>query len=206
MTTTDPRIDEVLTFWFGATADELPAHSQRWFRKDPAFDDEIRRLFAADHERAARGELDGWSRGTARGALALVVLLDQMSRNMFRDSAGAFASDARALAVCRDGRASGLDRTLGFVERYVFYMPLMHAEDRAVQKDSVATFTALAAEAEGAVAPPSIVAMLRSAREYAEKHAAIVERFGRYPHRNALLARPSTPDEVAFLEQPGSSF
>jgi uncharacterized protein (DUF924 family) len=198
----DPRAEEILRFWFGAGD---ASARKRWFTPDPAFDAEIRDNFTADADRAARGELDGWARD-ARGALALIVLLDQFPRNVHRGTELAFAADARALAVTRDGIAAGLDRELSLVERAMFYMPLMHAEDREIQRTSLAVFRALADDAVNTGAPAEILDYVRMAQEFAGKHAAIIERFGRYPHRNAVLNRTSTGDEVQFLTEPGSRF
>jgi len=204
------RASTILRFWFGETFDQEggasdPAAAGIWFKKDAAFDDSIREAFSADMELAGRRELGAWATEApheAKGALALVVLCDQFPRNVFRDSAEAFAQDSRALGVTQSGRAKGLDRALSLLERYVFLMPLMHAEDRDVQRESVAAFTALAAAARGT----PIEKLAAAAVDYAERHAKIVERFGRYPHRNAILGRPSTEEETAFLKEPGSSF
>jgi uncharacterized protein (DUF924 family) len=201
----DPRIDELLTAWFGAPGEPPATTRTRWFSRDPAWDDELRRRFGALHAEAVAGALDAWA-ATPRGALALVVLIDQLSRNLHRDDPRAFAHDARALAITRGARAGGLDAKLSWLERYVLLMPFMHAEDRAGQDEGVAAFHALHDEAVTAGAPASDVGALAAAVDYAERHAAIVARFGRFPHRNAVLGRPSTPDEVEFLKQPGSSF
>lgn len=203
--TTDPRIDEVLGFWFGDPAEPTAARQRRWFTKDASFDHEVRWRFGEVLEAAGKGELDGWA-ATSRGALALVIVLDQFSRNIFRDSAKSFAQDAHALAVTRATIAAGLDRPLSWTERYMLQMPFMHAEDKGTQKDSVAAFQALHDEAVAAGVPVSERAGLAAAVEFAGKHAAIVERFGRFPHRNAALTRESTPEEIEFLAQPGSGF
>lgn len=190
MTTAFPQ-DEVLAFWFGA-----PPHEERacWFRKDPAFDAEIRLRFGESIETALGG---GWpdAGGTPHGSLALVLLLDQFTRNAFRDSPRAFAGDARALATSTAAVASAQDRELDKYERWFLYMPFEHAEDRATQERAVALFRALAAE----TGEPGNL-------EWAEKHAAVVRRFGRFPHRNAILGRVSTPEEIAFLQEQGSRF
>lgn len=201
----DPRIDEVLAFWFGEGPAPTPEIVRRWFVKDPALDDEIRRRFGALHAAAAAGELAHW-RGTARGELALVVVLDQFSRNLFRDDPRAFASDASALAIAQALRTSGRVRELGFYQQMFTLLPYEHAEDRALQRACIAGFTELAAQARASGASADVIAMMDTALDYAHQHAAIIERFGRYPHRNAALGRASTPEEAAFLEQPGSSF
>lgn len=206
----DARARDVLDFWLGDPEADWQPRVMRWFSKDPALDDEIARRFGDDIARAARGELAAWMEGppdeAARGALALVILLDQFSRNAFRGTARAFAQDAEALRICLEARKRGLDRRLSIMERYMLYMPLMHAEDRETQKLSVATFAALRDDARADRAPEAVQQIATVALDYAERHAAIVERFGRYPHRNAVLGRPSSPEEAAFLEQPGSSF
>lgn len=191
--------DEVLAFWFGPGAPGI------WFTKDPAFDAEARARFGDAVELAASGALVAWA-DDPRGALALVVLLDQLPRNLFRASSRAFAQDARALAVCLRALDGGAERGLSWLERYLLRMPLMHAEDVTAQRRGVASFTALADEAAAAGAPAQTVATLRGAQDYARRHAEIVERFGRFPHRNAVLGRASTEEERAFLTQPGSSF
>lgn len=188
-------VDDVLEFWFG---DGSPEATRRWWTRDEALDAEIRARFGELHDRAGRRELDSW-RTSARGSLALVVLLDQFSRNMFRDDPRAFATDAQALAITHELIASGRLAELTPLERSVALMPLMHSEDRDIQRESIAQFAALSASQPGD-------AGLANNLEFAKRHAAIVERFGRYPHRNAVLGRASTPEEQEFLTQPGSSF
>ena len=175
-------MEEVLACWFSA--------SDRWWRRDAAFDEEIRARVGPLREEILRGEHADW-RGTARGALAYVVVLDQLSRNMFRGTPRAFEGDARALGAAREALARGDDATLASDERLFLYMPFMHSEALADQDRSLALFRALG----GA-----------DALHAAEKHHAIIARFGRFPHRNAILGRASTPEEIAFLEEPGSSF
>ncbi len=182
---------KVLEFWFGA-----PPHVSRetWWRKDPMFDAEIRDRFGDATGKALAGAYGGWC-VTAHGSLARVLLLDQFTRNAFRDTGKAFAGDARALATARDAIARGHEAALDPFERWFLYMPFQHSEDREVQRQSLALFTALARE-------PGFDGAL----DYPRRHAAIIERFGRFPHRNALLGRQSTKDEIEFLHQPGSSF
>jgi uncharacterized protein (DUF924 family) len=188
-------IDDVIAFWFG---DGSESAYGRWYTRDAAFDAEIRERFGALHDEAVQGGLDDW-RGTARGELALVIVLDQFSRNLYRDDPRAFAQDARALAVSRELVTSRRLYELAPVERMVALMPFMHAEDREIQRESVRRFGALAAEHPGD-------GMFANALDYAERHAVIVERFGRYPHRNAVLGRESSPEELTFLQGPGSRF
>jgi uncharacterized protein (DUF924 family) len=174
-------IDDVLTFWFSDPA--------RWWKKDPAFDAEVRDRFLTLNEAIERGEHEDWL-GTPRGILAYVVVLDQFSRNLFRGSARSFACDARALAAARVAIDRGFDRVLSFEERSFLYMPFMHSERIADQDRCVQLFTSEAKES----------------LSFAERHRDIIRRFGRFPHRNALLGRSSTPEELEFLKQPGSSF
>ncbi|HEY8039450.1 MAG TPA: DUF924 family protein [Polyangiaceae bacterium] len=176
-----PSFEDVLSFWFSDPA--------RWWRKDPAFDAELRDRFLALHGALERGEHEDWLE-TARGTLAYVVVLDQLSRNMFRGTARMFASDARARAAAGRAVDRGDDRALSEGERSFLYMPFMHSENLGDQDRGAGLF-ASAAPAE-----------LR----YAEQHRDIIRRFGRFPHRNALLGRESTAEEQEFLKQPGSSF
>lgn len=205
MTSRDPRVDAVLTFWLGAPGAPLADQQARWFRADPELDAQLRARFGHLVAAGARGELDGW-RATAPGALALVILLDQFSRNIYRGSARAFAQDARALAVARAAIAAGHDRQVDLAVRPFFYLPFEHAEDRAVQRESVELFRRLRDDGVLAGAPTEVTGWLDAALDYAHRHAAIIERFGRYPHRNAVVGRASTPAELEFLKQPGSSF
>ena len=187
--TTTPS--DVLAFWFGA-----PPHTERgeWFRKDAAFDAAIRERFGDALARGLAGAFGEWC-GEPRGALARVVLLDQFTRNAFRDTPRAFAGDARALATADDAIRRGFDASLDRYERWFLYIPYEHSEDLAMQRRALELFGALARD-EGLDGP------LR----YAKRHAEIIERFGRFPHRNAILGRESTPEEIAFLREPGSSF
>jgi uncharacterized protein (DUF924 family) len=197
------RAEEILEFWFGAAAHSQAAASERrrlWFGGDPETDRLIDDRYGRDLEAARRGGYDRWS-DNPRGALALIVVLDQFSRNIFRGSPQAYESDSKALALCREGMAQEQDRSLEVVERAFFYLPLEHAEDRVVQRLSVQAFTRLCREA-----PPEWKGMGEGFLDYAVRHQHIVERFGRFPHRNAVLGRLSTPEEKAFLLEPGSSF
>jgi uncharacterized protein (DUF924 family) len=185
----------VLDFWFGApgTAEHGTARTE-WFRKDPSFDDAIRRAFGDAVERALAGGFGEWCLD-ARGALARVLLLDQFTRNIFRDTPRAFAGDARALATAQDAVARGFDRELDHYSRWFMYLPFEHAEDDVMQHRSLELFGALSRET-GDDDP----------LKWAQKHADVYFRFGRYPHRNAILGRTSTPEEIAFLDEPGSRF
>jgi uncharacterized protein (DUF924 family) len=181
----------VLEFWFGPAP-----HATRgeWFRKDPRFDAAIRERFGAAIAEALAGGLGSWC-GDAHGALARVIVLDQFTRNGFRDTPRAFAGDARALATAEYAIERGFERALDAFERWFLYLPFEHAEDLAAQERSLALFGKLAEDTGE-----------RSPLEWAEKHAVVIRRFGRYPHRNEILGRQSTPEEIEFLRQPGSRF
>ena len=187
------RAAAVRAFWFGEPAATAPRGE--WFRKDAAFDAEIRTRFGSLLETALAGGLQAWD-ATPAGALARTVVLDQFTRNAFRDSARAFAGDTLALAAAQALVARGDDRRLPPLQRWFAYLPFEHAEDMAAQEQSMLLFGRLAEEHPAHA----------DAHHWAQKHFEIVERFGRYPHRNAVLGRKSTPEEQAFLQQPGSSF
>lgn len=197
------RQQEILTFWFGeldhdGRADA--AHVARWWTKDPALDDEIRQRFGDEVEAALAGGRDAW-RDSAHGALAYVLVLDQFTRNCFRGTARAFAGDGRALLATEGAVARGLDKTLAADPRGFLYMPLMHAEDLVAQRRSIELFLALRDDQ-----PAAQQARGQASLDFAVRHHEIIERFGRFPHRNAILGRPSIPEEAEFLRQPGSSF
>jgi uncharacterized protein (DUF924 family) len=201
----DPRVDDVLVTWFGIDPIPSPDIIARWYRKDPGFDDELRARFFELYEEARRGELDVW-RSHPHSEMALLVTLDQFPRNFFRDSPQAFATDPIALGLARDLLSPESASQLTFHQRAVAMLPFQHAEDRAAQAEGVAGYEALLAEAKAANLPPAAINGLTQALEYARKHQVIVDRFGRFPHRNKVLGRDSTPEETEFLKQPGSSF
>ena len=199
--TGDP--EQVLHFWFGQLdadgfADE--EHEARWWRKDPAFDQLIQDRFGGLHEAVLAGRRDDWL-AAARSRLAVILVLDQFSRNMFRGSGRMHTGDARARDAAADGIERGMDRALAHHERSFFYMPLMHSETLADQDRCVELVTRWRDEASGHWRE-RVVKFL----PYAEQHRDIVRRFGRFPHRNEILGRASTPEELAFLTRPGSSF
>ncbi len=203
---TAPRAEDILAYWF-ADADKSPltlaaleARPRLWFAANPEVDAHIRTTFGADVERAARGELDAWAEDS-RSLLALVVLLDQFTRNIHRGTAAAFAQDPRALGFVQAGLARGVDASYNVAHCLVFYLPLMHAEDMAVQRVALAKYKALRERADA-----SLQGMLAKPLEMAERHAFIIDKFGRYPHRNKALGRTTTPEEEEFLKQPNSSF
>ncbi len=175
---------EILTFWFDETA---PA---QWWKKDDDFDRTIIERFSAVHYGATRCELFGW-RKDARGRLAEIIVLDQFSRNMFRGSPRCFAQDALALALAQEAIACGADAVLTPIERSFLYMPFMHSESLKIHEVAVDLFC------ENGI-PGNL--------DYELKHKAIIERFGRYPHRNSILGRESTEEELEFLQLPGSGF
>lgn len=176
--------DDVLRFWFGELT---PAD---WWRKDPALDRRIADRFGPTLDAAARCELVAW-RGSARGRLAEVIVLDQFSRNVHRDTAAAFANDALALALAQEAVAHGYDLELSPAERVFLYLPWMHSESPLIHEEALRLYSALGLE-------PNL--------DFERRHKAIIDRFGRYPHRNAVLGRASTAEEIEFLAQPGSSF
>jgi len=198
-----PSIDDVLSFWFG----ELDAHglsgksfAARWWKKDADFDREIGERFGALIDAVAGGQREDWL-GTARGAIAYVIVLDQFTRNVHRGSARMYAADHRALAATEKALDEGFDAELPLAHRAFLYMPLMHCESREAQGRCVALFEAVDQECEEEPRE-RMKGNLRAA--YA--HQKIVDRFGRFPHRNAILERDCTPEEEAFLSEPGSSF
>lgn len=176
--------DDVLRFWFEEST------PKQHFSKDLEFDALIRERFAALHARAAAGELTDW-RQTPEGRLAEIIVLDQFSRNLFRGEPGAFAHDDMALTLAQEAVKTGADQQLSPQQRVFLYMPYMHSESEAIQAESVRLYTELGIE---------------NNLRFAEAHKAIIDRFGRYPHRNEILGRSSRPDEIAFLDTPGSSF
>ncbi len=198
----------VRDFWFGTlplSAAQLQQRMRFWFGNEPTplrreRDEAIRSRFAQLLERAGSGELDSWADGPRR-RLSLIILLDQFPRNIYRGSARAFAYDARALGLALSGMQSAADAALDVVERVFFYMPLQHAESGEVQDESVAAYRRVLAEASA-----DVHAFFASSLRSAEHHRSIIEQFGRFPHRNRVLDRPSTPQEEQWLARSGDSF
>ncbi len=190
------RAEAVHEFWFGAL-DEVghpePDRPARWFSPDETFDAEVRARFEADLRNAACGRLGRWER-TPRGALALILLFDQFPRNMYRGTARAFLFDESARAVLERSLPPGRIDALWPIEKVFAWMPLEHAEDRDCQARSVERFAALVETVE-----PSERARYEEFQRYAESHRDVIERFGRFPHRNAILGRESTPEELEWL-------
>jgi uncharacterized protein (DUF924 family) len=188
--------DDVLAYWFSDRA------RRAWFETDPEFDAELRERFGETHAAAVRGELDAWT-GAPASCLALVIVLDQLSRNLYRGTPLAFAADALASAHADHALADGFDQRVPLERRMFYYLPYEHTEQLAAQQRAVALFEQLVADyrREGTPDAEAVEAL-----EYARRHCEIIERFGRFPHRNAILGRTSTPEELAFLQEPMSSF
>jgi uncharacterized protein (DUF924 family) len=187
---------DVLDFWFGAPgSSEHGTQRKAWFVKSDAFDRAIAARFGATIEQALRGELAAWA-ATPEGALARIVVLDQFTRNAFRGDRRAFAGDAQALAAASALVGARQDEALPPLLRAFAYLPFEHAEGLAMQDEAVRLFTRLVADA------PELQAML----DYAHKHRAVIERFGRFPHRNAILGRRSTAEELEYIATPGTAF
>jgi uncharacterized protein (DUF924 family) len=176
--------ESVIDFWFNQLT------PKQWYMKDLALDQQIIDTFSDLHLSIASGECDSW-RETAEGRLAEIIVLDQFSRNMFRGSALSFAYDGQALMLAQEAVRQGIDHQLSAVQKQFLYMPYMHSESKIVHQKAVILFD-----------QPGLEDNL----DFEYKHLAIIERFGRYPHRNQVLGRTSTPEEVEFLQQPGSSF
>ena len=192
--------EEILTFWFGADSDSPLENAEAWWKSDEEFDRTIRERFAEDHAEIAGRRREGWLE-EPRSALAYIIVLDQFSRNMFRGEAEMFAQDDQAVEAALAARREAFDEEVSPVERVFFYMPLMHAEDEELQELSVALFDELRR-----AAPEELREPLDNNYEFAVKHADVVREFGRFPHRNEVLGRDSTPDERAFLEEHGRGF
>jgi len=197
------QAERVLSFWFGppgSAAEVAGRQSKLWFGKSPANDQAVIEHFSATLVAATSGQLDRWA-DTPRGRLALVIVLDQFPHHIHRDRPQAFATDPQALALSLAALATGEDRLLAPIERVFLYLPLEHAESLAMQERSVTLYEQLAGEAAA-----DERALFDGFLDYARKHRDVVARFGHFPHRNAILGRPSTADELEFLKQPGSRF
>lgn len=176
--------NEIIDFWF------IEIDKVKWFKKDESFDELIRSRFSSIHAQASKCELFSW-RSTALGCLAEIIVLDQFSRNMFRGKAESFAYDSLALSLAQSAISKGFDSELTQQQRSFLYMPFMHSESLIIHQQAVSLFTSLGVE---------------SNLKFEIKHKLIIERFGRYPHRNKILGRASTSEEESFLLQPGSGF
>jgi uncharacterized protein (DUF924 family) len=184
----------VLDFWFDQN------HAAYWYKSDAAFDQQIRARFGTLFEQAVAGELDDWA-ATPTGWLALLILLDQFSRNLYRNDARAWAQDVKAQRLALSGLASGMDQSLSAQQRVFAYMPLEHAENIELQHQVVQLFETLREQV-----PEEQRAHFGEYVDYARRHREVIARFGRFPHRNALLGRASTADEKMYLAQPGAGF
>ena len=197
------RIEAILTFWFKEhelSAPQIDGRMDVWFGEDDVFDEEIARAFSQDVEDATDGKLDHWAH-QPRGRLALILLLDQFRRNIYRNKPEAFAMDKAALKLCVEGAMEKKDKGLSPIERVFFYMPLQHAESRKVQKKSCQIFNKLA----DAVSP-TYRETFETVAQFAELHADIVLQFGRFPHRNTILGRENTPEEDEYLAGDAPTF
>ena len=193
----------MLKFWFGEDDPGLhypKSRSAMWFRKGRDYDAEISRKFAGLHRQACAGKLNHWLK-TPEARLAIIILLDQFSRHIYRETARAFAQDKQAQAIVLEGIEKQHDLLLKPVEKVFFYFPLEHAENKELQALSIRKFQALVAEL-----PADIQPEYASTLNFAIRHKAIIDRFGRFPDLNAILGRQSSADEIAFLSRPGSSF
>ena len=197
------RIETILSFWFkdkDLTAPQIDGRMDVWFGEDPLFDEEVARRFGDDVEAASEGNLDHWA-SEPRGRLALIILIDQFRRNIYRNSPEAFSKDKAALKLCVEGAMEKKDRGLSPIERVFFYMPLQHAESRKVQKKSVDIFNKLAAAVS-----PTYRETFETVAQFAELHADIVEQFGRFPHRNKIVGRENTAEEDQYLAGDAPTF
>ncbi|OOG43293.1 DUF924 family protein [Rhodanobacter sp. C05] len=185
---------DVLDFWFAQ------ANAVRWFGIDTAFDEEIRERLGHAVDAAADGRLDGWT-ATPSGWVALLILLDQCPRNLYRGDPRAWTQDVKAQHLVLSGLVRGDDRRLPPLQRVFAYMPLQHAEDMGLQQRSVEQFGALCADV-----PMQQRERFAGFFDYARRHCEVIERFGRFPHRNAALGRASTPEELIYLAKPGTGF
>jgi len=190
------RIDAVLSFWFqekSLSAPQIDGRMDIWFGEDPLFDEEVAREFSGDVELASEGQLGHWGRDP-RGRLALIILLDQFRRNIFRNRPEAFAKDNDALKLCVEGAMEKKDIGLTPIQRVFFYMPLQHAESRKVQKKSCLIFDKLVEAVS-----PTYKETFETIAQFAELHSDIVQKFGRFPHRNSMLQRENTAEEDEYL-------
>lgn len=195
--------ETICEFWFGSSQDDLEVAQQRsqlWWSKNPTVDAEIKARFSGYLSKVVSGELEEW-RQSPLGTLALILLTDQFPRNMFRGTAQAFAYDAIARALCKQGIKDGTDQSLRPIQRVFFYLPLEHSESLADQEHCLQLFQQLAEASE-----PHLKSIFENYIDFAVRHRDIIDRFDRFPHRNAILNRNSTQAEIEFLKTPGSSF
>jgi uncharacterized protein (DUF924 family) len=190
------RIEKILSFWFREQELSAPQIDRRmdiWFGEDPVFDHDIEKEFANDIEKASEGKLDHWA-DEPHGRLALIILIDQFRRNIYRGTLKAFSHDKVALKLCVEGAVEKKDKGLTPIQRVFFYMPLQHAESRKVQAKSVKLYEKLAESVS-----PTLQETFLTVAQFAELHKDIIDQFGRFPHRNVLLGRENTPEEDEYL-------
>ncbi|MGB3765304.1 MAG: DUF924 family protein [Phormidesmis sp.] len=198
------RIEAILTFWFGQPTDaDYGQYRKAWFVKNPDFDQQIHQRFLLDYEKAAAGALDHWqenSQSPVQASVALLLLLDQFPRNLFRNQPRSFATDPQAKALAAHLVDTGQDKSLIPAQRFFIYVPFEHSEALIDQDRCVELMQNLVNTV------PNLDEGLKGGLDYAIRHRAVIQRFGRFPHRNEILGRQSTPEEVKFLQQPGSRF
>lgn len=193
---------QVIDFWFGRMDGDFPAEdrSALWWGASADADDQVAEEFAPLHGAAERGELDDWHT-TAEGSLACILLLDQFTRMLYRGTGAAFRNDAHALRIAESGMGLRLDRQLPIGQRVFYYMPFMHSEEHAIQRTAVEIYEGLVADT-----PADQRSRVASNLDFARDHLEVIERFGRFPHRNRLLGRQSTPEEETYLAEGGASW
>jgi uncharacterized protein (DUF924 family) len=199
----DPEIRRVLEFWFSDGAMDQPtidSRMDRWFTANPAFDAQIRQEFGPLVAQASKGALDSWAE-QPEGRLALILLLDQFRRNIYRGTPKAFSRDAQAVRLCVEGAAAGAYKNLTPLQQAFYFMPLQHAESLRIQQRSVKIYEGLLANVS-----ETLKATFATFAQFAELHHDIIAAHGRFPHRNRILGRPDTPDEAAYLESAGTTF
>lgn len=199
----EPRAAEIIDYWFGRVEETVMPTSNRnriWFNGGRVVDDEIKEKFGDDFDKAVLGEYDHWD-ATPRGSLALVIILDQFSRNIHRDTPMAFTQDQKALDVCVRGIERQFDHAISLIERAFYYMPFMHSESIDMQQTSMRAYKMLVD-----LSFPEARPTFENFFEYAVKHFEIIEKYGRYPYRNTILGRESTPEEVEYIEKFGNPF
>jgi uncharacterized protein (DUF924 family) len=197
------RIEAILSFWFKEqelSAPQIDRRMDAWFGEDPVFDREIEEKFSSDVERACEGKLDHWA-AEAHGRLALIILIDQFRRNIYRNTAEAFSRDKLALKLCVEGAMEKKDMSLTPIQRVFFYMPLQHAESVKVQAKAVELYNRLAESVS-----PTYKETFLTVAQFAELHKDIIDQFGRFPHRNKLLGRENTSEEDAYLASDNPDF
>lgn len=192
---------DILKFWFQeADSNKLGAAMKRWFESNNEFDSEIKSKFFSTIEDALNGKLDSWTE-TIDGSLALIIVYDQFTRNVHRGSAASYTGDRRALSIAKNIISLGYDKNLPLLQRLFLYLPFMHAEDKSIQKQSLELYTDLSKDA-----PSEVKKYFGGCLDFAKKHKEIIDKFGRFPHRNKDLGRESTKEEVEFIKKSGRGF